>query len=204
MGERLATVELFDLTLPLSPALVVQPGDPPLTMRRTLTHDVDGFEVTQICLGSHSGTHVEAPRHFYPEGLTLDAFPLHRFVGPAVVLDCRAIGAEEDAHGSLEDQLHRWPLGNDGLALLWTEGAPLPLWAAETLAKVGVGLVGTDALSIDEEPYVVHQLLLGHDILIAEGLSGLDRPGPGPVECALLPLALVNTDAAPVRALAWR
>jgi kynurenine formamidase len=190
-------VELFDLTLPLSPTLAVLPGDPPVTMERTASHQTHGFEVSRICLGSHSGTHVEAPRHFYPDGLTLDAFPLRRFTGPGVVLDCRSCE-------TLADQLREWPLREDGLALLWTDGAPLPLSAAEMLADAGAGLVGTDAASIDDEPYEVHRFLLARDILIAENLANLERIGPGPVECALLPLALKNPDAAPARAIAWR
>jgi kynurenine formamidase len=64
--------------------------------------------------------------------------------------------------------------------------------------------VGTDAPSLDAEPYPVHRLLLGHGVLLAENLRGLDRLGPGPVTCAFLPLAVVGTDGAPVRAVAWR
>jgi len=195
-------LEIIDLTLPLSPGMPMQPGDPPLTLARVRSHGADGYEVTQICLGSHSGTHVDAPRHFFPEGATLDRFPLERLVGPGVVLDCRP-----DAGGSrafqLSEQLRRFPMAHGGLALLWTEGAPLSIEDAQVLLGAGAGLVGTDAPSLDAEPYAAHRLLLGRDVLIVENLRGLERLGPGPVTCAFLPLAVNGTDGAPIRAVAW-
>lgn len=68
----------------------------------------------------------------------------------------------------------------------------------------GPALVGTDAPSLDDEPYPVHRLLLEHNVLLAENLCKLEQLGPGPVTCAFLPLPIVGTDAAPVRAVAWR
>jgi arylformamidase len=90
------------------------------------------------------------------------------------------------------------------MVLLLTEGALLSVEAAQLLLDQGVGLVGTDAPGLDDEPYPVHMLLLGHDVLVAENLRGLDRLEPGPVMCACLPLALVGADGSPVRVVAWR
>jgi arylformamidase len=196
-------MEIFDLSLPLGPGLPLQPGDPPLTLARTSSHETHGYEVTQISLGTHTGTHVDAPRHFYPQGLTLDQFPLDRFVGPGVLLDCR--GATDAGMSSLlSAQLCRFPMPRGGLVLLWTEGALLTLEAAKLLFEAGAGLVGTDGPSLDAEPYPVHRFLLANAVLIVENLRGLERVGPGPVNCAFLPLALTGTDGAPVRAIAWR
>jgi len=88
--------------------------------------------------------------------------------------------------------------------LLWTSGAFLTVEAARVLLNAGVGVVGTDGPSLDAPPHPVHRLLLGHGVLLAENLTGLERVGPGPVTCAFLPLALVGIDGAPVRAIAWR
>jgi arylformamidase len=172
-------------------------------MVRTSSHEVQGYEVTQVCLGSHTGTHVDAPRHFYPQGPTLDQFSLNRFVGPGVVLDCR--GAEDlEVSDKLTEQLRRFSVPPKALVLLWTEGTLLTVDAAKILLEAGAGLVGTDAPSLDAEPYPVHRLLLANDVLIVENLRGLEALGPGPVDCAFLPLALAGTDGAPVRAIAWR
>jgi kynurenine formamidase len=221
-------LEVFDLTLPLRPGMPVEPGDPPVEFERVRSHETDGFAVAEFRIGSHAGTHVDAPRHFFAEGATLDQYPIDRFVGPGVVLDCRrgsagvagvheaacpcgATGAARfagepefiDAQ-ALAERLSPHPLPPGGFALLWTEGALLSLEAAQLLVAAGAGLVGTDGPSLDEDPYPVHRLLLETGVLLVENLYGLDRLGPGPVTCAFLPLAVIGTDGAPVRAVAWR
>ena len=212
-------MELFDLTLPLHPGLAVHPGDPAVSFIPARSHQTDGYQVTQLCLGSHSGTHLDAPRHFFPDGATLDQYPLDRLVGPALVLDCRPssaptgetaageIAAGETAAGDdvlLANRLRSASVPPGGFLLLWTDGALLTAEAGQALLESGAGLVGTDAPSIDDEPYPVHRLLLGNGVLLAESLRGLDRLGPGLVTCAFLPLAVVGTDGAPVRVIAWR
>ena len=222
----------------------VFPGDPGVTIERVRTHDRDGFEVSRISLGSHSGTHLDAPRHFFPAGATIDQFPAGCLVGRGVVVDVRrpsasplggqtgtiqppdgARPAESAGSGPsapagsgsvlvdaayLAEQLRAFPLGPGDMVLLWTEGAFLTEPAARLLLDAGVGLVGTDSDSLEPDEgseghgYPVHRLLLGGGVLLAEGLCNLEKLGPGPVMCAFLPLALVGTDGAPVRAVAWR
>jgi arylformamidase len=202
---------IIDLTRPLFTGMPEYPGDPRVTLTRARTLETDGYEVTQLCLGSHSGTHLDAPRHFFPDGATLDQYPVDRFVGPGVVIDCRP-GGETTALGPtglidaalLIERLGTLSVPPGGLALLWTEGALLTEDAARVLLEGGAGIVGTDAPSLDADPFPVHRLLLGHDVLLAENLWGLDRLGPGPVTCAFLPLALTAADGAPLRAVAWR
>jgi arylformamidase len=196
-------LEIFDLTSPLEPGLPAHAGDPPVELRLVRSYETDGYEVTHICLGSHSGTHIDAPRHFFPDGPTLDQFPIERLIGPGVVLDCRS-SSQTDVPSKIEEQLRLLPLPPAGLALLWTEGVTFPLEAAEVLLNAGAGLVGTDAASLDAEPYPAHRLLLSQGVLIAENLRGLERLGPGRVTCAFLPLAVIGTDGAPIRAVAWR
>ena len=91
-------MKVVDLTRPLVSGMPVFPGDPPVAVERVRTHDEDGFEVSRVCVGSHSGTHVDAPRHFFPEGATLDEFPAGRFVGRGVIVDLRQTrpGGRED------------------------------------------------------------------------------------------------------------
>jgi arylformamidase len=269
-------MKVVDLTRPLISGMPVFPGDPPVAIERVRTHDEDGFEVSRICLGSHSGTHLDAPRHFFPEGATLDEFPVGRFVGRGVIVDLRqtppggrkdrppapagaalapvAAPAESARVGSggaepapaegtpavaggagptaagpalglspavgprpvladatfLAERLRNCPLMPGDMALLWTEDAFLAEDAAQLLLDAGVVLVGTDSDSLDPREnahgygYPVHQLLLGHGILLAEGLCNLDQLGPGLVTCAFLPLAIAGVDGAPLRAVAWR
>lgn len=212
-------MEIFDLTRPLIAGMPVLPGDPPVVVERVHSHETEGYAVSRICLGSHSGTHLDAPRHFFPAGATLDHYPVGRFVRPGVLLDVRPTsgdpGARRPAPGStagpamidpqlLARLLSDAPVQPGDFVLLWTEGAVLSLAGAELLLAAGTGLVGTDGPSLDEEPYPVHRLLLGHDVLIAENLCGFERLGREPVTCAFLPLTVVEADGAPMRAIAWR
>jgi len=187
-----------------------------VVLARVRSHDVDGYEVTHLSMGTHCGTHLDAPRHFFSAGATLDQYPADRLVRPGVILDVRAM--ERDGSGSsadstyagivdaalLADRLRPFTVPSGGFVLLWTEGAMLNAEAAQLLLDGGATLVGTDAPSLDAEPYPVHRLLLGRGVLLAENLCNLDRLGPGPVMCAFLPLAVLGTDGAPLRAVAWR
>ena len=239
-----------DLTCPLSPATLTYPGDPAVTLVKACTHSVDGYEVTRVCLGSHSGTHLDAPRHFFPDGATLDEYPLDRLVGRGVIVDVRprtttTSGSDPAAEATppgaaipvevartdaavvgaalLSERLRLAGSAPGDFILLWTEGAWLSPEAARLLLDTGTGLVGTDGPSLDPpppgpsdrplgaavtsrtaEPYAAHSILLGNGVLLAERLCNLDKLGPGPVTCAFLPLAVVGTDGAPVRAIAWR
>ncbi|NLV72967.1 MAG: cyclase family protein [Actinobacteria bacterium] len=221
-------MHIVDLSLPLRPGMPGVSGDPLVRILPARTHEVDGYQVSRISLGSHAGTHLDAPRHLFPDGPTLDQYPVSRFLGPGVIIDCRpefgaeAIGASaaDAARGethapakdaapmidvvALAEELRSSPPEPGGMVLLWTEGALLSTEGAQLLLDSGAGLVGTDGPGLDADPYPVHRLLLRQGILLAENLQGLDQLGPGPVTCAFLPLNVIDADGAPVRAVAWR
>jgi len=198
-------VELFDLTQTVYETMPVYPGDPPVSVAKARSHEVDGYEVGRFCMGCHTGTHLDAPRHFFPDGATLDQYPVERFVGPAVLVDCDTNVVADVIEGDvLAERLAPAGLPAGAKVLIRTGGRPLTAEAAQLLVTARAGLVGVDTASPDAEPYPVHRLLLGNDILILENLEGLDRLEPGPLMCACLPLALTGTDAAPARVIVWR
>lgn len=84
-------MRIVDLTQPLTPGPPIFAGDPAVTLERTRTHEADGYQVTAVGLGSHSGTHLDAPRHFFADGATLDDFPADRLVRPGWVVDVRPL-----------------------------------------------------------------------------------------------------------------
>ncbi len=199
-------MRLFDLSQPVYAGMPVQPGDPAVRTVAARGHDADGYEVTEICLGSHAGTHIDAPRHFFAEGATLDRFPLERLVGPALLVDCTGgePNTEIDADGLAEALGIYDPLPANGIVLLRTGGRFLTAGAARLLADLRVGMVGADAPSLDDHPYPAHTILLEQGVLLLENLQGLDQIEPGPLMCACLPLKLVASEAAPARVIAWR
>lgn len=184
------------------------------------THQEDGYGVTEVLLGTHSGTHLDAPRHFLAQGRTVDQVEPARLCGRGYVVDVRSDPGTEISCSRLEQACAAAGRPAPGeMVLLWTGwdrhfGTPLMTHfpflgreAAQLLVDWGISLVGTDALSVDSfraERFVVHELLLGADRLIVENLCRLERLGPGPVSCCLLPLPLSGLDGSPVRAIAWR
>src|SRR2546430_6462169 len=79
-------MRIYDITAPLSSALPVYPGDPEVTITPLAQLQWgDAANVSRLVLSSHTGTHLDAPRHFFAEGLTIDDLDLHVLMGPARV-----------------------------------------------------------------------------------------------------------------------
>lgn len=203
-------MDLYDISVPLSAALPVYPGDPAVSLQRLATEAADGgASVTRLLMTTHSGTHLDVPRHLWPDGLAVDQIPLNRLMGPAMVAEIKEAGAIDDK------TLRHLPLhGAERLLLktgnssLWSrsgfcsEYTALNEEAAVWLVEAGVKLVGIDYLSIEPYPASgrVHEILLAGDVLILEGLD-LSAVPPGPYELICLPLAIAGGDGAPVRAV---
>ena len=188
------------------------PGNPEVTI--SLEQSIAagaGANVSAIRFGSHTGTHVDAARHFFPDGQPVDLIPLEKLVGPALVVrfsdEVRAIG---------ETELRQFDLGKHTRILLATRNSALlskkdfasdytflaPDGAAY-LVGLGVELVGIDYLSIEQfhsGHHRAHKTLLGKSVVIVEGLD-LSAPEPGEYELVCLPLRLAGCDAAPARAI---
>src|SRR5678815_2632326 len=79
-------MHIYDITAPLSPSLPVYPGDPEVTITPIAQLQWgDAANVSRLVLSSHTGTHLDAPRHFFEEGLTIDSLDLRLLMGPARV-----------------------------------------------------------------------------------------------------------------------
>lgn len=85
---------MIDLTHPIE-AGWTYPGDPPVRIEPHATHERDGYRVARLGMGTHAGTHVDAPAHTEPDGATLAAFPVDRFRWTARRVDCTDLGARE-------------------------------------------------------------------------------------------------------------
>jgi arylformamidase len=203
---------VYDVSRPLHEGGTIYPGDPAIHFRpHASIARGDPSNVSALALGSHSGTHIDAPSHFVPGGEPVDRVPLERLIGPAVVLDLPDAGA---AVGAAE--LARQDLRGQRRVLLRTRNSARPpgagftpaycalaLDGAEFLLERGVELVGIDALSIEafgSESYPVHHLLLGRGVVIVEGLD-LSAVAAGIYQFICLPLRLAGLDGAPARAV---
>jgi len=222
-------LKIIDLTHAIRDGMPVYPGDPPPAIRRALTHEENYCHVDELRLGSHTGTHIDAPFHFLKEGRTIDAIPLERFVGPGVLID--ASGKKDlAAIGETDLSPAAGAIRSGDFVLLRTDwdrffGTEqylrhpyLNAGGARFLLGLGVSLVGIDAMSIDssaadaagiepgaqlkkEDAYPAHDVLLGSGVLIVENLCNLKLVPAGRGLFSFLPLKLTGSDGSPVRAV---
>jgi arylformamidase len=202
MGRRLTLtrrrgrLRYIDITAPLGPGTRCYPGDPPVELTRLSEADgVDRFALSRLTLGTHAGTHVDPPAHFFPGAATVDRLPLDLLIGPALLVDvARGRPVTTDDLTVVPPRTRR--------LLLRTGDQPLTEGAARWLVSRGVRLVGVDALSVDppDAPGPVHRILLEAGMIIVEHLllAGVE---PGRYRLICLPLRLMGGDGAPCRAV---
>ena len=202
---------LYDITVPLAPTLPCYPGDPPVEVVPVAQlAQGDAANVSRLTLSSHSGTHLDAPRHFFQDGLPIQALNPEAFLGPVQVCAMtRSTHITADMLQPLQLQGVRRVLFKTSNGTLWDKPGFQPDYialtasAARYLVDLGVALVGIDYLSVDayeRQDFPVHRLLLGAGVLILEGLD-LRAVPPGTYELMALPLLLQEGDGAPARAL---
>jgi kynurenine formamidase len=205
----------IDLSHRIQTGMTVYPGDPSVCVEPHTTHTQDGYRVSAAQLGSHTGTHIDAPAHVIPEGQTVDSYSLDRFTFEAVRIDCTRLSDREPI------TVRDIPDDEVDLAVFWTGWSThwgtdrylnhpyLTPDAAAACAERGYA-VGIDTLSPDPTPtqntsesgsngFQAHHTLLGADNLIIENLRNLEKVS-NHFELRAYPLAL-GGDGAPVRAV---
>ena len=188
------------------------PGDPTFALKRILDQaNGDGCTLSHISLSVHTGTHMDAPLHFLPDGATMETLQLEAVIGPARVIpirDTKAIHRAELMEHDIQpgERILFRTINSDGLwrsDAFYEDFVFIARDGAEYLAEVGVKTVGVDYLSVGgftQDGVETHQALLRAGIWIVEGLD-LGPIKPGNYEMVCLPLRLVNAEGAPARAI---
>jgi len=176
----------LDATVPLREGVEPYPGDPPFSRTLVCEEEDGGYNVSVVTMSVHTGTHIDAPAHV---GL----------LGGAETIDLAVL------FGSA--QLIDWPCPNldairAGRVLLARAQRGLTRKETEIFVNAGISLVGIDRLSIgiEEEEWIVHQILLQNGVVILEN-ADLARFPPGWYEMRCLPLSMPGSDGVPVRLL---
>jgi arylformamidase len=204
----------IDISMPIQEEMVVFPGDPGFRRVPFLAREKgDPVNVYIYEMSSHTGTHIDFPRHFIHNGRSLKDIPLERFIGNAHVLDV----SHADRLITIKD-LGNLPEPVLPKILLKTRNskkgylkkkrffinyAALGLEAAKYLVKRGVQTIGIDYLSVDEygaKDHAVHKYLLGRGISIIEGLD-LRKVLSGKYFFICLPLNIPSAEGSPARAI---
>jgi arylformamidase len=207
-------MKLIDVTVPLDASLPVYPGNTPLSLEPVKRiANGDSSNVSSLHLSAHSGTHVDAPRHFFDDGSGTESLPVELLIGRARVIEVTS------RKGILPEDLASHDLSEDVRVLIKTSNSRL--WGspefhkdyvgvteagARYLVDHGVKVVGVDYLSVEEfkKPGApAHKMLLGSGVIVIEGLNLRDVE-PGIYEMFCLPLRLVGSDGAPARVVLRR
>ncbi|KTG27501.1 cyclase family protein [Haloferax profundi] len=205
---------LVDLTRRVESGMPTYPGDPPVSVESHADFDADSYRVSRLHLGTHTGTHVDAPAHTEADGATLDSYSVEDLRFTARVVDCRDVGANglvtpdaipNELHSDVDCLVFRTGWEDD-----WgtDQMADHPALAPETgrlCADHGFSL-GIDALSPDptagDGRIPVHHAVLGAGNLIVENLRGLEAlPTDHSFDFLVMPLR-VDADGAPARVVA--
>jgi arylformamidase len=208
-----------DLTHELHNGMPVYPGDLSPSFVSFATLEKDGVNLTRMTLGSHTGTHIDAPRHFIPDGIGVDQISPTKLVGEAYVTDLssKPIGSGitgRDLRQTLEGRVveddivviytgcsEHW--GDDSINSNYTY---LTGDAANYLVSKKIRAVGIDFLSVEKfhaPAPIAHKTLLGNGIFIMESLGRETKQFVGKrILIICLPIKLQNGDGAPSRIVA--
>lgn len=208
-----------DLTHELHNGMPVYPGDPSPSFVSYATLEKEGVNLTKLILGSHTGTHIDAPRHFIPDGIGIDQISPNKLVGEAYIADMssKTIGSGITGQDLRETLGAR--VGEDDIVVIYTGCSEhwddesmrrnytyLTGDAAGYLVSKKIRAVGIDFLSVEKfnaSAPVAHKSLLGNGIFIIESLSRATKQFVGKrILMMCLPIKLRNGDGAPSRIIA--
>ena len=207
-------MRVIDISLTITPEMPVWPEDKPVDMHRvSKIEEGDIANVTYLAASAHTGTHVDAPYHFLPDGNTVEDLPLDALVGPVQVVqvtsNIEVITAEVLEQLKIEPVVERVLFKTSNSEIWKDPKAPftkhfvaLDESGARFLAERKMKLVGIDYLSISifKEIQAPHEILLSSGMVILEGLN-LREVNAGKYTLFCLPLKLKGADGAPARAV---
>lgn len=219
-SKRYRFDEAVDLTHLLANGMPIYPGNPTPSLMPFKTLPRDGVNLSKLTLGSHTGTHIDAPRHFIEGGESIDEIPPSRLIGSAFVADLSSVPVGD---GITPEHLTRALKGNvseDDILLCYTgcserwgdQSADVTKYtyltkeAAEYLVSLRLRAVGVDSLSVEkfgsaERPS--HHVLLGASMFLIESLSSETKKLVGQrVLLICLPIRFEGGDGAPARIVA--
>jgi arylformamidase len=207
-------MKLIDVSVPLDAKLPTYPNNTPFSIEPIKRIAQGGSSnVSTLHLSAHTGTHVDAPRHFFDAGPGTEALALDMLIGRTRVIEVtsrKGITAEDLAPFNLDEDVR--VLIKTSNSRLWAspdfhaDYVGVTESAAKHLVEHGVKVVGVDYLSVEafKTPGApAHHALLGAGTIVIEGLNLRDVE-PGIYEMYCLPLPIVGCDGAPARVVLRR
>ncbi|MSQ32029.1 MAG: cyclase family protein [Dehalococcoidia bacterium] len=204
-------MRVIDISVAISSSMHIYPGDPAVEVQpASAISKGDSNNSSRLVMGSHTGTHVDSPRHFIQDMLSVDKLPLDVLVGKAYVaeiLTTTQIGVKDLEKAAIPPGTKRIIFKTVNSKLIWKakdfqpDYISLSVDGAKWLLQMGVRLIGIDYLSIEQfksPQHEVHHVLLEANVVILEGLN-LTGVSPGEYTLCCLPLKISGGDGAPAR-----
>lgn len=189
----------LDLSAPLESGQASYAGDPAVQLTVFHTLQKEGWRLTKLEFGSHSGTHMDSPAHMLEEGRSLDQIPVSQFFATAYVMDCASSSTIAVSSAA------NVPADCDAI-LFHTQGkAHVSTEAVAYLIGRGVRMFGFDTANCDQGgdlTFPIHHLILGGGGLILENLVNLEHILNRTVQLTALPLSYLHADGSPARVVA--
>ncbi|HMD87789.1 MAG TPA: cyclase family protein [Anaerolineaceae bacterium] len=204
--------KIYDISLTITPGMTVWPGDPSVKLERiNKIEDGANANVSHIEMSVHTGTHLDSPYHFLPNGKSVETLPLDVLIGAVQVIElpdsCNVINSGVLKTAGMQTHVervlfktrnsHYW---EKGLTEFQTDFVGINEDGAQFLVDRGIQLVGIDYLSIS--PYKhsrpTHEILLKSNVVILEGVNLSGVPA-GDYDLICMPLKLGGSDGAPAR-----
>lgn len=204
---------IIDLSHTIDPDISVFPGtEKPVFERK----EIEGYPEVKITMYTHTATHMDAPIHIIKGARTLDELPLDKFMGKAMVIDCRHLAGKKITLEFLrpfEDKIKQveFLLLNSGWSAKWktddyfNDFPTLTKEATEWLTQFHLKGIGLDSISLDPVPDLTlpnHKIVLAKEILIIENMANMDSLPDGEFIFQCFPLKIEKADGSPIRALA--
>lgn len=206
-------MKIYDISLPITQTLLTWPGDPAVSFAEKCSiNNGDICNVTEITMGVHTGTHIDAPYHFINDGKKVHEIDLTTLLGKCIVVEVESseyIMKKDIEH--IDFQTYKKVLfktknseqfKND-LTSFNKKFISLHEDTTDYLVEKQIELIGIDYLSIEgfySKSAYVHKTLLSNNIVVLEGLN-LSDIVPMEYEIICLPIKLVGCDGAPVRVI---
>lgn len=205
----------IDLTTEMYDGAPTMPMDPKCAISWHCNLDTLGYNLSRLTTSTHQGTHIDAPKHFFYEGETIDNIALERVIVRAIKIDLTHKKPKEaitpDDIKPYEGKIR------EGMAVLlhtgWDKQWPkdcffsdfpfVSVELAKWIVEKKIGIIGMDMPTPNGNAWkVVHETLLGGDTLVVEGLSNMEAITADEFTFFALPLKLKGRDGSPIRAIA--
>ena len=202
-------MRFVDLSHPISNNTPTYPSDPTISIVREKEIHTNRTLLHRFTMGTHTGTHMDAPAHIISKGKTLSDFPLYSFTGKTIKVDLNALSEldkiDEKVDGIIFDSswFERY---SEPEVYFGADRPEIPKHLVKKAVKMGIKYFGCDLPSVDvsgSKNKPIHHALLEANIIIYESLTNLDKlPLLIPFDFYGFPLPFVELDGSPVRAVA--